>query len=180
MDILSRINATNLTYGFQNTLVSKEIGMVGSKTIHQVHEPLYYIDEKGRLWIIPTGFETDLASIPRLPIVWFLWGDRVHREGVLHDFGYRGDSYYFIRNAAGVWVKVAEPISRKEGDDLLFEAMRSDNAGSKSQPFWVTYPVWAGVRAGGWTAYHKMLVGDKYKLDCSYGEGYVSDVTTCK
>ncbi|HPE06252.1 MAG TPA: DUF1353 domain-containing protein [Smithellaceae bacterium] len=179
MDSSATVSASGLIYGFQNTLVSMEIGMAGSTTIHKVHEPLYYIDEQGRLWFIPIGFETDLASIPRIPVVWFLWGDRVHREGVLHDFAYRKDSYYFVRNASGVWIKVDKQISRSEADDLLFEAIRSESPCHKGEPFWVSYPVWAGVRVGGWGAYHNMMVEDKYKLDHSYQTLKESKVTVC-
>ena len=165
--------------GFQNTLVSMEIGMVGSKTIHRVHEPLRYLDSKKRLWIIPVGFETDLASIPRIPIVWFLWGDRVHREGVLHDFAYRINSYYHVKAAFGAWHPVDAQLTRGEADDLLFEAIRSESPCHKGEPFWVSYPVWAGVRAGGWGAYHSMMVEDKYKLDHSYQTLKESNVTVC-
>jgi hypothetical protein len=179
MDSSATVSASGLIYGFQNTLVSMEIGMVGSKTIHRVHEPLRYLDSKKRLWIIPVGFETDLASIPRMPIVWFLWGDRVHREGVLHDYAYRINSVYHVKTAFGAWMPVDKQVTRKEADDLLFEAMRSEGAGSKSQPFWVTYPVWVGVRAGGWGAFHNMMVEDKYKLDCSYQTIKESNVTVC-
>ena len=166
--------------GFQNTLISMEIGMSGSKTIHRLHdEPLRYLDSKGRLWIVPAGFETDLASIPRIPVVWFLWGDRVHREGVLHDFAYRINSYYHVKSAFGAWMPVDKQLTRKEADDLLFEAIKSESPCHKGEPCWVSYPIWAGVRAGGWGAYHNMMVQDKYKLDCSYQTLKESKVTVC-
>jgi hypothetical protein len=154
--------------GFQNILSSEEIGTVGSKTIHRVHGPLMFFDSKGRLWIVSAGFETDLASIPRIPVVWFLWGDRVHREGALHDFAYRQDSYYFIIDDDGSLIKVDVQISRSDADDLLKEAIESQSKSHDAQPWWISKPIWAGVRVGGWYAYHKMKVADKYALDCQY------------
>lgn len=47
--------------GFQNILSSEEIGTVGSKTIHRVHDPLMFLDSKGRLWIVPTEAELKTA-----------------------------------------------------------------------------------------------------------------------
>jgi hypothetical protein len=34
----------------------------------------------GKVIEIETGFETDFASVPRLPIVYTLWGNQTHRE----------------------------------------------------------------------------------------------------
>lgn len=91
---------------------------------------------------VPVGFETDLASVPRLPFIYALWGGRAHREGILHDALYRSD---FVPG-----------VSRSIADDVFLEAMKT-----RGKPWHIRYPMWAGVRAGGWTAYHKKLVGDK-------------------
>jgi len=37
-------------------------------------------------------FYTDLASVPRVPIIYELWGNRAHREAVLHDYLFRINS----------------------------------------------------------------------------------------
>lgn len=91
---------------------------------------------------VPAGFETDFASVPRVPIAYMLFGDRAHREAVLHDYLYRTDS-----------VPVVE---RSQADDTFFEAMAERGKGC-----FVRYSMWWGVRLGGWTAYHKKQVGDK-------------------
>jgi hypothetical protein len=90
---------------------------------------------------VPAGFQTDFASVPRLPIFFTLFGDRAHREAVLHDYGYRVDS--------------VPPMSRSMVDDLFLEAMKERGKG-----FFVRYAMYWGVRAGGWTAYHKKKVAD--------------------
>jgi hypothetical protein len=92
--------------------------------------------------IVPVGFQTDFASVPRVPIIYGLWGDRAHREGVLHDYLYRIDSL--------------PQATRSLADDIFYEAMNS-----REKPWYVRYPMKWGVRVGGWTAYHKRYVGEK-------------------
>ena len=92
--------------------------------------------------IVPEGFQTDFASVPRVPLFYALFGDRAHRESVVHDYIYRED---------------ASPVAtRKQADDVFLEAMKCRGKG-----FFVRYAMYWGVRAGGWTAYHKRNVGDK-------------------
>jgi hypothetical protein len=101
---------------------------------------VYESDIAGRIEV-PAGFETDFASVPRVPIFYTLFGDRAHREAVLHDYGYRCDS-----------IPVME---RSTVDDLFLEAMKERGKG-----FMVRYAMYWGVRLGGWTAYHKKKVND--------------------
>ena len=105
--------------------------------------PLVYesdVEGVGRIEV-PAGFETDFASVPRVPIAYTLFGDRAHREAVLHDYLYRIDS-----------VPVVE---REMADDVFLEAMAERGKG-----FFVRYAMYWGVRLGGWTAYHKAKVAD--------------------
>lgn len=90
---------------------------------------------------VPYGFETDFASVPRVPIFFTLFGDRAHREAVLHDYLYRIDSI--------------PVIERGQADDAFLEAMEERGKG-----FMVRYAMYWGVRLGGWTAYHKKKVND--------------------
>ena len=91
---------------------------------------------------IQVGFETDLASVPRIPFIYALWGGRAHKEGVLHDYLYRKDA--------------VPCVPRSVVDRVFLEAMEV-----RGKPRRVRYPMYLGVRIGGWTAYHKRLVGDK-------------------
>lgn len=38
--------------------------------------------------IVPSGYHTDLASTPRLPLVYWLFGNTARKAAVLHDFLY--------------------------------------------------------------------------------------------
>jgi len=110
----------------------------------KLDSPLIYesdVEGVGKIEV-PKGFETDFASVPRVPVFFTLFGDRAHREAVLHDYGYRCDS-----------IPVME---RSTVDDLFLEAMKERGKG-----FFVRYAMYWGVRLGGWTAYHKKKVLDK-------------------
>ncbi len=91
---------------------------------------------------IPIGFETDFASVPRVPIFYWIYGDRAHREAVLHDYLYRIDSI--------------PVVSYSQANEVFFEAMRVRGKG-----IFVRYPMWWGVCLGGFTVFHKKRVGDK-------------------
>jgi len=108
-----------------------------------VTRPLIYNSELlGRQVTVQHGFETDLSSVPRIPFVFWFWGGRAHREGVLHDYLYRGDSY--------------PEVSFSVANSVFLEAMKS-----RGKPWNVRYPMYWGVTAGGYFSYHKKLVGDK-------------------
>lgn len=70
--------------------------------------PLVYECADGIQYIIPSGFLTDFASVPRVPIAFLLAGDTAHRPAVLHD-----------------WLIKKMPVPRTRADDLFYEAMRS-------------------------------------------------------
>jgi len=100
--------------------------------------------------IVPAGFETDFASVPRVPIFYVLFGDRAHRESVLHDYLYRVD---------------AKPeVSRSNADEVFLEAMKERGKG-----FFVRRAMYWGVRLGGWTAWHKRKVEGKWYANSKEG-----------
>jgi hypothetical protein len=51
--------------------------------------PLVYSSKvAGREFVVPTGFGTDFASVPRVPIIFDLMGDTAHSAAVIHDYLY--------------------------------------------------------------------------------------------
>lgn len=105
-----------------------------------LNRPLFYRSEhlNKTLWI-PTSFKTDLASVPRVPIVYACWGNRAHHEAVVHDYLYRADS--------------KPVVSRLDADRVFLEAMAA-----REKPFWLRWFMYCGVRMGGFSAYHKRKV----------------------
>lgn len=89
----------------------------------------------------PAGFKTDFASVPRVPLVYIAFGDRAHHESVIHDYLYRSDS--------------VPVVSRAVADRVFLEAMKC-----RGKPWHIRWPMYLGVRAGGWTVYHKKNVED--------------------
>jgi hypothetical protein len=127
---------------FLNLLDIIEIGESAGRSIYRLNKALIYESAFRGQIVIPKGFETDFASVPRVPIIYMMWGDRAHREAVLHDYLYRID---------------ADPrLNRTECDGMFREAMIS-----RGQPFYIYNPMWAGVRIGGAPSYHKKYVEDK-------------------
>jgi hypothetical protein len=81
-----------------------------------------------RTLIVPVGFETDLASVPRP-----LWNilppfGSYSSAAVVHDFLYKFNG-----------------VTRQQADAVLNEAMQVQKVGH-----WTRWTIWAGVRAGGW------------------------------
>lgn len=84
------------------------------------------------LFVVPAGFETDFASVPRL--FWTVIGHpagRYAQAAVLHD-----------------WLYSTQAVSRARADALFREAMAVLGV-----PAWQRWTMWAGVRVGGWAAY---------------------------
>ena len=129
--------------GFLNHMVNEEIGEVDGKTIYRLVEDLHYIDHEGKLIVVPKGFQHDLASVPRVPIAYMMYGDRAHHESCLHDFLYRYDS---------------NPIcTREEADNHFKEAMIS-----RGKSWGIYYFMHLGVRIGGSSSYHKRSVKHEF------------------
>ena len=122
-------------------LTELDARLIKDDRIWKLGSPLIYASDLLGLIEVPEGFETDLASVPRIPFVYMLWGGKAHREGVLHDYLFRIDS-----------VPLA---SFSQANAAFFEAMQV-----RGKPAYVRYPMWLGVVFGGWTAFHKRYVGD--------------------
>ncbi len=90
----------------------------------------YYSAGLDRVVHVPWGFETDLASVPRLPVVFFFFGDIGPYAAVVHDWLYSGRS------------DVA--VSRRAADDVLLEALEVTGV-----PWWRRWPMWLAVRLFG-------------------------------
>lgn len=72
--------------------------------------------------VIPAGFVTDLASVPRVPFIHAIFAGRARVSSVIHDWFYHQD------------------FSGKFTDDVFYAAMRNE------EPGWVRFCMWAGVR----------------------------------
>lgn len=87
----------------------------------------YYSDVAARKITAPKGFKTDFASVPRLPIVFWLAGDTSTEAAVIHD-----------------WLYTSKITTRRVADAVLREAGKVSGV-----PAWRRWMIWAGVRAFG-------------------------------
>ncbi|HEM7839781.1 TPA: DUF1353 domain-containing protein [Burkholderia multivorans] len=91
---------------------------------------VYQSDIAQQTFTVPAGFETDFASVPRVPVAFLLAADSAHEASALHDFLYTSP----------------HPVSRAMADAVLREA-----AVVSGVPAWRAWLMWAGVRIGGGT-----------------------------
>ena len=110
--------------------------------VWQLDSSLRYLSDILGVIIVPAGFQTNFASVPRIPVAYMLFGDRAHREAVLHDYLYRIDS--------------TPHATFDQANDVFLEAMQERGKGC-----FVRYAMWMGVRCGGRASFHKKKVGDK-------------------
>lgn len=85
--------------------------------------------------VIPEGFETDLASVPRLPIVYFAVGGRGHKAAVLHD-----------------WLYSTVMFSRLLCDQYFYHGLRESGVN-----YFYAKAMYLGVRVGGGAYYEANL-----------------------
>jgi len=101
-----------MNFGFQNLLVAEKIAEAesGGRAEWQLREDLIYQSELVGLVIVPAGYETDFASVPRAPLVYWLFGDTAQASAVVHDF------------LCGEWYPTRR-ITWRAAADVFYEAM---------------------------------------------------------
>lgn len=144
---------------FQTNLDQKEVGEAGGRVVFCTNKSLIWDDGQYRIEV-PVKFFHDQSSVPRVPIIFYLYGDRAHRGGVLHDYCYRKGAIVYDKIAG----KYFEPT--REFADMMFK--RANEASGYDSV--VCVGMWAGVRIGGGSSYHKMSVDECFPLDVVYEE----------
>lgn len=109
-------------------LVAEPISTWGRATWRLTAPLIYQSERYAQVIEVPAGYETDFASVPRLPLSWLLTGDTVHSAAVVHDYLYHLG------------------MSRRSICDAIFrEAMRATGV-----PAWRAWLMWMAVRLWGW------------------------------
>lgn len=85
--------------------------------------------------LVPSGFVTDFATVPRLPFAWLLAGRIADRSAVMHDW------LYFTRD-----------LSRAEADRMFLKAMRAEGVGQLRR-----MTMYIAVRLFGWLIWRRMF-----------------------
>lgn len=113
---------------FMSPLIVEQI----SESDWRLYRPFMYDSEHlDRSIVIPDGFVTDFASVPRLPVAYLLFGNTTVKPAVIHDYLYRSRS-----------------VPRAAADAVFKEAARLTG-----QPAWRVQTMYAAVRVFGGGAY---------------------------
>lgn len=111
---------------FLTKLVMEEVdGNLGRWLL--VQPLIYQSDIAQRVITVPAGFPTDLASTPRIPVLYELFGNVAHRAAVVHDYLYTSGRE-----------------SRAVADAVMREACAVTGVAG-----WRSWGMWVGVRLGG-------------------------------
>ncbi len=81
---------------------------------------LYWSDTMQDTVAVPAGFITDLASVPRVPFIWFLAGGAGNLAAVIHDYLYRSTQ-----------------IEKRVADQVFYEALL--DTGTPRWRAWLMY-----------------------------------------
>ncbi|MYM89560.1 DUF1353 domain-containing protein [Rugamonas sp. FT82W] len=101
----------------------------GGRGIWRVMQPFrYYSAILDRLIEVEPGFLTDYASVPRLPVLYLLFGDTSHKAAVIHDWLYHHH----------------EVCDEATANRVLREASVADGI-----PAWRSLGIYLGVQIGG-------------------------------
>lgn len=123
--------------GFLTSLKTELLDCTWWRSTYRLLAPLAYVTNvptgNPRLLYIPSDFVTDLASVPRLPLVFFLVGNIGHESAVVHDWLYRQQVY-----------------PRDVCDKIFYEALLANN----NQDV-LAYMMYMGVRVGGGPTFNK-------------------------
>jgi hypothetical protein len=90
---------------------------------------IFYSKVIDQIIVVPAGFRTDLASVPRLPLVFFLFGAVADEAGVVHDY---------------LYTSYANGVTRAQADAVFAEASKVLKVAA-----WRRGPMWAAVRLFG-------------------------------
>lgn len=104
------------------------------RAIWVLDRPLLYQSDLVGIIEVPSGFRHDSASVPRIPVAWWLAGDTAHAAAVVHDYLYQ----------AGGVITDAKRIDRRTADAVFLEAMRCSEV-----PGWRARVMWLAVRLFG-------------------------------
>jgi hypothetical protein len=121
-----------IPYGFLTSLETTKVREASShgRAQWKLLTDMGYHSKLQGLIVVPAGFVTDFASVPRLPLMYWLFGDTAHASAVVHD--------YLCRN----WVP-AGMIEWREAAEVFREAMKHE--GVPAWRRWLMYQAVAGA-----------------------------------
>jgi len=115
-------------------LTDLHVSLIDGKNTWRIDSELRYHSRVAQqTFVIPAGFETDFASVPRLPLAYLLTADTAQQAAVVHD-----------------WLYSTHAVDRATADRVFLEAMQETGV-----PWWRRRLMYAAVSAFGASAYDK-------------------------
>lgn len=102
----------------------------------------FHVDVDDERIVVPAGFVTDFASVPRLPLAYYIAGGRGVKSATLHDHLY------------------TEKREREWADRVLREALVAEG-----EPRLIADAMYAAVRAGGGSHYDSSAPLEVFTVD---------------
>ena len=108
----------------------------------------YVFNDGDITYMIPAGFETDLASVPGAAR-WILSRAGTHAAAVVHDYAYTNRRLIcYVREADGSGRFTTEAVSKDEADELFLKHLRMTGVSSaKAQ---IMYPAVSLFGSAAW------------------------------
>jgi hypothetical protein len=130
---------------FLNSLDMREVHNGVFELLTPFYAAITLEDESVIEAIVPRGFLTDLASVPRLPFAYLLFGGLGNKAGVLHDALYSPWPGIVVVN-----MHSREPVevTREWADAVLYSALETCGVG-----WFARRMMYTGVRMAGWKFY---------------------------
>lgn len=123
-----------MTPGFRSDFDARYIGQREGRPAWRLLAPLTFDSALlGRQVIVPEGFLTDLASVPRWVGAYLIAGGKAVRAAVVHDYLYDTGQ-----------------VERQPADAVFGEAMEAEQ---DPEERWRRWAMWAAVRSFGWAPY---------------------------
>ena len=165
---------------FLNNVHSEDLGYYKGRLVRGLSEPLIWVHDNLRKEL-PAGFESDGASVPRLPLIYAAWGERAHREAFAHDHDYRQDACLIVVASAEINEKTFGimpemfilnrlPIVKEDADWHFRITMRDhthvdcDGNTVNTYSALVYQPMYWAVRTLGDSSFHRMKVMDHFQV----------------
>ena len=110
----------------------------------------------GGIDVVWPGFEFDWDSVPRIPGLHALLKGRAEKAACYHDWLYRYQERKYSR--------VPQLVTRRQADLAFLDAMKAEGVARRHR-----WPIYAGVRLGGWVSWRRHRYALAAALDAPHG-----------
>lgn len=121
-----------------------------SERCWKLTDPFIYRSNNIGLIVVDAGFETNFASVPRLPLMYLAFGGVGDEAATLHDWLYRKEHTAYTGSDKKIDRATADKVLR----GVIVECLKNDGSSSVIAHA-ISWAMWAGVRIGGATHWEK-------------------------